>query len=37
MNTPTTTASDLTMKVFYLFGNMSAGQSGTEKFEYERM
>ena len=37
VNTPTTTASDLTMKVFYLFGNMSAGQSRTVKFEYGRM
>ena len=37
VNTPTTTDSDLTMKVFYLFGNMSAGQSRTVKFEYGRM
>jgi hypothetical protein len=37
VNTPTTAASDLTMKVFYLIGNLSAGQSKTVKFEYERM
>jgi hypothetical protein len=37
VNTPTTAASDLTMKVFYLFGNLSAAQSKTVKFEYGRM
>jgi hypothetical protein len=37
VNTPTSTASDLTMKVLYLFGNMSAGQSKSVKFEYGRM
>jgi hypothetical protein len=37
VNTPTTEASDLTMKVFYGFGDLSAGQSKTVKFEYGRM
>jgi len=37
VNTPTTAASDFTMKVLYLFGNLSAGQSKTVKFEYGRM
>jgi hypothetical protein len=37
VNTPTTAASDLTMKAFYLLGNLSAGQSKTVKFEYGRM
>jgi hypothetical protein len=37
VNTPTNGAGDFSMKVFYGFGNLSAGQSKTVKFEYGRM
>ena len=35
--TPTTSAQDLTMRVFSIVGNLSAGQSKSVKFEYGRM
>jgi hypothetical protein len=37
VGTPTPSVQDLTMRVFYFLGNLSAGQSKTVKYKYSRM